>query len=170
MMLEAIQVDTLPFVMLPDRDLLPKKPCIYIVSGKEGEILYVGRTINAAQRWKSHQKYKALKNLDGVKISYLEMDENLLISVERALIAWFKPPLNQTDLEEAQGIAALRQRVNLTQAQLAAKVGVDVNTIRNWEKGKSGTDWFMKVARLCTVLNCSPRDLLTEEEWASAKL
>ncbi len=57
-------------------------------------------------------------------------------------------------------VAELRERAGLSQTQLAALMGVDTNTIRNWERGRSGLDWFVKLARLCEILECDPKDLV----------
>jgi putative transcriptional regulator len=40
------------------------------------------------------------------------------------------------DAHEALGVRDLRRRARLTQQEFAAKVGVPVETIRNWEQGK----------------------------------
>ncbi|RUS93137.1 hypothetical protein DSM106972_097310 [Dulcicalothrix desertica PCC 7102] len=56
-------------------------------------------------------------------------------------------------------VADLRKLKNLTQRQLALLVGVDTSTIRNWEKDRDGTKTFVKIAKLCKVLDCSPKDL-----------
>ncbi|RUT03638.1 hypothetical protein DSM106972_052770 [Dulcicalothrix desertica PCC 7102] len=121
--------------------------------------MYVGRSINASQQRESDQKYNALKNLEGVKISYLEVEESLLYSVEKALLAYFKPPLNETDKHTPRGIEALRRQKGLTQSQVAKALGIDVSTVRNWEKSRDGTKMFMRVADLCELFNCNPRDL-----------
>ena len=57
-------------------------------------------------------------------------------------------------------VALLRERAGLTQLELSRLIGVTETTIANWEKGKSGRDWFERVARLCKVLNCTPEDLI----------
>lgn len=57
-------------------------------------------------------------------------------------------------------VANLRDEAGLTQLELAQKVGVTETTIANWEKGRSGTDWFERVIRLCDALHCSAKDLL----------
>ncbi len=134
-------------------------PCIYLVLDKSGQVLYIGRAINGSQQRESNQKYNALKNLEGVKISYLEVDEPLLYSVEKALIAWFKPPLNETDKHTPRGIEALRRQKGLTQSQVAKALDIDVSTVRNWEKGRDGTKMFVRVAKLCDLFNCKPSDL-----------
>jgi putative transcriptional regulator len=42
----------------------------------------------------------------------------------------------QTPALETFGVRDLRRRARLTQQEFAAKVGVPVETIRNWEQGK----------------------------------
>lgn len=163
MIVNTLSIQDLPFVMFSDRKKLPNSPCVYLVLDKLGQVLYVGRSINASQRWESHHKYNALKNLEGVKISYLEIDEPLLYSVEKALIAWFKPPLNETDKHTLRGIEALRREKGLTQSQVAKALDVDVSTVRNWEKNREGVKMFVRVARLCELFNCQPTDLFEEE-------
>jgi uridine kinase len=64
-----------------------------------------------------------------------------------------RPRLKQ--LRESQG-------QGLTQAQLALKLGVTEDTVANWESGRTGVEWFRRVAILCDVLKCSPSDLFTE--------
>lgn len=164
MIVETLSIQDLPFVMFSDRKKLPNSPCVYLVLDKSGQVLYIGRSINASQRWESHHKYNALKNLEGVKISYLEIDEPLLYSVEKALIAWFKPPLNEADKHTPRGIEALRQEKGLTQSQLAKAIGVDVSTVRNWEKSREGVKMFARVAKLCKTLDCTIDDLFEAQK------
>jgi len=166
MIVDKLNVQELPFVMFDDRKRLPSSPCIYVVISKESRVLYIGRSINTAQRWDSLHKYEALKQLDGVKIAYLEIDESLLHSVEKALIAWFKPPLNETDKRTPKGIEMLRRQKGLTQAQVAQALSVDVSTVRNWEKSREGKKMFERVAKLCNLLDCEPVDLYEEEQTA----
>lgn len=56
-------------------------------------------------------------------------------------------------------IAKLREREGLTQRQLADAVGVTETTIANWEKGRSGTEWFVRIAKLCEALKIAPSEL-----------
>src|ERR1700757_4084021 len=48
------------------------------------------------------------------------------------------PPAPELDARRGETLAvrALRRRARLTQQEFAAKVGVPVETIRNWEQGK----------------------------------
>ncbi|MFN6475253.1 helix-turn-helix domain-containing protein [Nostoc sp. DedQUE07] len=90
----AINPLTLPSVLLSERSRLPAIPCIYFVIDSFDVVQYIGKSINPKQRWTGHQRYPLLTKMDGVKISYMPVDINLLSSVEKALIAWFSPPLN----------------------------------------------------------------------------
>jgi putative transcriptional regulator len=57
-------------------------------------------------------------------------------------------------------IAELREKVGLTQRELALKVGVTETTIRNYEKGRSVLEWIERVIRLCEALDCEPEQLI----------
>ncbi len=61
-------------------------------------------------------------------------------------------------------IAKLREGKNLTQRQIAEALGVDVSTVRNWEKSRDGVKMFVRVARLCELFNCQPSDLYESVE------
>lgn len=63
-------------------------------------------------------------------------------------------------------VAALRESKGLTQRQIAESIGVDVSTVRNWEKSRDGVKMFVRIARLCQLLECKPEDLFGEEEIA----
>ena len=60
-----------------------------------------------------------------------------------------------------------RKRSNLTQAELAEKMGIHENTIRRWEAG----DFEPRshdIVQLCKILNCSEAELLngpTKQEF-----
>jgi transcriptional regulator with XRE-family HTH domain len=65
-------------------------------------------------------------------------------------------------------IADLREKVGLTQRELANLVGVTETTIANWERGRSGLDWIERLIRLCDALDCELSDLIEREEDVSA--
>lgn len=48
----------------------------------------------------------------------------------------FTPPMAQQSVAPPTGVRDLRRRANLTQIEFAARLGVPVETIRNWEQGK----------------------------------
>jgi putative transcriptional regulator len=64
-------------------------------------------------------------------------------------------------------IGELRDKVGLTQRELADKVGVTESTIRNWEHNRNALTWFERIARLCEALNCSPSELIGYEQMFS---
>lgn len=86
---------TLPSLPLNQRSQLPNCPAIYFVMQGE-HVLYIGKTINLAQRWVDHHKWNQLIALGTpVKIAWLECsDKNLLTQIETALIRQFAPELN----------------------------------------------------------------------------
>ena len=56
-------------------------------------------------------------------------------------------------------LKSLRKAAGMTQGELAQRLGVDISTIGNWERGKTQMD----VVQLCAVvdlLGCTPNDLL----------
>lgn len=91
----TINPRTLPSVSLEERAALPTVPCVYFALDKEGKVQYIGRSNNLRKRWQAHHRGVDLALLGGVCIAYLESDVSLLLEIERALIACFRPPLNQ---------------------------------------------------------------------------
>ncbi len=55
-----------------------------------------------------------------------------------------------------------RDRLGLTQKELADLLSVTENTIANWENGRSGFDQFARIVLLCNALNCEAKDLIEE--------
>ncbi len=56
-------------------------------------------------------------------------------------------------------IAKLREEKGLTQRQIAETLGIDVSTVRNWEKSRDGVKMFVRVDGLCKLFGCQPSDL-----------
>ncbi len=152
---------------IEDLAKLPETPCVYLVVNSQGKVLYVGKSENLRKRWKSHYKLSSLIEESGIRISYVEVQEDLLFKVERALINALNPPLNEN--EPSKGIASLRQKVGLTQRQLADLVGVTETTVRNWENNRSGVECFERVAKLCDSLQCTPNDLFGYQKIAETE-
>jgi excinuclease UvrABC nuclease subunit len=159
LVLEELHLEDLPFVPLEDRQHLPSEPCVYLAIAKDRQILYVGKSENLKQRWKSHQQYQVLSAMTDVKMAYIRTEVELLHSLESALIQWYKPPLN-TDGKKVRGIDALRKQAGLTQKQLANLVGVTESTIRNLERNRNGVEQIERIVKLCRALKCSPEDLI----------
>jgi GIY-YIG catalytic domain len=107
---ESINLATLPSIALENRRTFPQCSCIYIARSGE-EILYIGKAINLAQRWRQHHRQAELESMEEVKITWLEVsDPGLLPVVEKALIQYFKPQLN------GQSVAVHQRKQNLERA------------------------------------------------------
>ena len=60
-------------------------------------------------------------------------------------------------------IAKLRTDSGYTQRQIADYLGCTIPAVRNWENGRAGEELFLRLARLCKILGCTP-DRLTSSE------
>lgn len=85
----------LPSVPLSARRQLPECPAVYFVLDGM-EVLYIGKSVNLAQRWVGHHRLKqAQKVASYPRIAWMELgDASLLDEIERALIQHFEPRLN----------------------------------------------------------------------------
>lgn len=85
----------LPSVSLLERHNLPSCQSIYFVL-EDGQVLYIGRTVNLNQRWAVHHILPQLKMRKGeVRIAWLECSvAELLPEIETGLIEHFQPLLN----------------------------------------------------------------------------
>jgi hypothetical protein len=86
----------LPSLPLAERRSLPDCPAIYFVMQGE-RVLYIGKTVNLAQRWTQHHKWQQFSEIPGVlRITWLECsDTSLLHDIETALISYFDPIFNR---------------------------------------------------------------------------
>ena len=71
--------------------------------------------------------------------------------------------MNQTMI--GSYIAQKRRSLNLTQEQLAEKLGVSNKTISKWENGKSMPDYSI-IQKLCETLNVTLPELMDGEDAA----
>ena len=70
-------------------------------------------------------------------------------------------PLDQTKI--GKFIAECRKKVNLTQMQLAEKIGITDKAISKWERGMAMPDSSIML-ELCDILNISVNELLSGEK------
>ncbi len=90
-----LRTSTHSWLPLEETSAFPARACIYFAIDSTGAVQYVGRSINARQRWAKHHKYDALSSLGEVKILfYMDEAPELLPEIEKALIKHFDPPLN----------------------------------------------------------------------------
>lgn len=161
----------LPSLPLEWKAALPLKcRAIYIAFSAEGNVLYVGRSNDIRKRWQSHTRLKHLKQIQDVRIAWLEVSDAYLLRIlETALIEYFKPEFNNpkytSPTPQRKGsrveIVNLRKCLHLTQRQVAQATGVTEQTISNWEVGfyqiHLAPEQYLK---LCNVLQCSLEELV----------
>lgn len=99
MLSNNLNLSELPSVDLFQKDKLPNCAAIYFVSDSQGQVLYVGRTVNLVKRWREHHRFNQLKRLNRknrISISWLTCsnDINTLANLENEFIKLYKPPLN----------------------------------------------------------------------------
>ena len=118
----TINILALPSVSLEQRSQLPTTPCVYLAINGEGKVQYVGKSNNPRKRWESHHKGIDLALIGGIRIAYIESDADLLPEIERALIAYFHPPLNRLCREPSvKGVMTVAMRMSEeTREQLEA--------------------------------------------------
>ena len=62
-------------------------------------------------------------------------------------------------MQLAAYIKSRRKNINLTQKELAEKVGVSMNTVARWERGETEPS-FSDFLRVCEVLGINPLDFM----------
>ena len=99
--MSKIKIADLPSVHLLDKNRLPNCAAIYFVTDINGQIIYIGRTVNLVARWKDHHIFNQLKRFNRknlLSISWLNCSNELstLSKLENEFINLYKPPLNWT--------------------------------------------------------------------------
>jgi DNA-binding XRE family transcriptional regulator len=168
---KSVNVSKLPSLPIEWRKAFPVCPGIYFVIDSGEEVLYVGRAKNIQARWGGHHKLKELALLSGVRLAWLEItDLKLLDGIEKALIEWFKPPLNGRSsfregrfLRQGKLYERLRERAGLTQREIGEVLGVTDQTVSNWERGvKTMKLTIEQTSSLCKLFNCTFEELEKE--------
>ncbi len=96
---------SLPSVELDQKCRLPERPLVYLVLNVENKVLYVGQTQNGKARWSGgHHKLKALREMQGIRIAWIEVSELFLLKlIEDALIQCLEPLLNDAPGRPSEG-------------------------------------------------------------------
>ncbi len=164
---ESLDLSTLPWLPLDERTAFPKQPAIYFAIDSQGNIQYIGRSVNPKIRWYSHHKYDELQAIGNIRIAYLFMDVDLLPSVESALIDWFDPPLNtvgksnqNTDSKIFVNLKNLRQANSLSQCELSELTNIPIQSIQKIEQNRAKVIQLNVLDALCDALRCEVSDLL----------
>lgn len=59
-------------------------------------------------------------------------------------------------------VKRLRQAAGMTQAELAARLGITTPSITKWEKGRSNPD-LLNVFRMKEIFECSVNDIICQD-------
>lgn len=99
MLLNNFNISELPAIKLSEKSNLPNCAAIYFVSNNQGQVIYVGRTVNLVERWREHHRYNQLKRLNRktpITIRWMTCsnDVKTLTELENEFIKLYKPPLN----------------------------------------------------------------------------
>ena len=136
----TIDLSALPSVPLSERSQLPFVSCVYFAIDSQNKVQYIGATINLNQRWVQHHRSSQLFKMESVRVSYLPVDTGSLLEVEKALIQWFKPSLNgsevQFDLTDKPKVSVYLEPDLKEKAEKAAK-----------EDGRSLSNWIRELIR-----------------------
>lgn len=104
-------------VELDKKDMLPDGPGIYFVCDSDGNVLYVGKSVNIHNRWLSHHRYNQAKSIEQVVIKWKQCDAVDLDLKEAYFIETLSPEWNGTSIyrsESTQGeFDASFQRTNI---------------------------------------------------------
>ncbi len=171
---ESIDLSTLPCVALSERNALPSTSGIYFAIDAYGVVQYIGKAVNIQQRWLTHHRYAQLKDYQSVKIAYLAVsDPELLLPIESALIDWFDPSLNGSEVlrgvqepcDIKWNLAHIMFDRGMKTGELSEMTGLHPNTI---SKLKAQREMPSRLDRktlegLCKALKCLPGELLTYE-------
>lgn len=96
---ESIDFSSLPSMCLEQKSNLPNISGVYFVFVSE-RILYIGRAANLQRRWRQHHRQLEFEGFNEARIAWLHVsDSQILPAIEKALIQYFKPLLNQRSIK-----------------------------------------------------------------------
>ncbi|NJL11288.1 MAG: helix-turn-helix domain-containing protein [Calothrix sp. SM1_7_51] len=161
----------LPSVRFGENQSLPNTPGVYFVLNQNGEILYIGQSINLRQRLRvGHHRYSEFLGIGAVCVAWLSCNIDELEDIEVQLIHLLKPILNNEPQSEYPGrviskLSEYRKSKGLSQDELARVSGLTKTTIQNWENGRN-LGAVLRVLKVCQELNVDIRDLFEVEDSA----
>lgn len=105
MKLSNFDLFKLPYVDLTQLEKLPTCSAIYFAIDSQNRILYVGLSLNLAERWKTHHRLYQLKEIhekNAVRIAWLVWTKEDLSTAERYFIDLYQPLLNGTKVKNSK--------------------------------------------------------------------
>ncbi len=107
MKLSNFNLSELPYVDFMQLEKLPTCSAIYFAIDSQNRVLYVGLSVNLAERWKTHHRLYQLKEIhenSPVRIAWLVWTEEDLSTAEKYFIERYQPLLNGTKIKIAKTI------------------------------------------------------------------
>lgn len=174
-----IDLNTLPSLPLTNRKQLPAISAVYFCLDSNGQLLYVGKTVNLQQRWQQHHRYAQLELIEGVQLAWMSCEVELLEDTEEDLISLLSPLYNRapvarprirqtSDVPNFSITAYLFSRLRvlmaeqtppLSQAKLAEDTKLAVQTINQLYHSKMKRVDVKTVETLCNYFGCDLSDL-----------
>ncbi|BDA71713.1 hypothetical protein CAL7716_058790 [Calothrix sp. PCC 7716] len=98
-----IQIKDLPSVSIKLKKQLPIISAIYFVLS-ESEILYIGKSLNLNNRWKTHHRRFDFLRYENITIYWYQYTEiETLIELEAYLISKYSPKINNSKIDKDLG-------------------------------------------------------------------
>ena len=119
--------DSIPFVFLKKKKLLPEISAIYIATDKKNNPLYVGMSRNVKKRWVSHSHIKILKKNKLKKIYWIPCVIDNLRKTESEYIKLLDPKIQQRKENSFFRTAAFRKFFARNEQMLR-------NSMKEWDK------------------------------------
>lgn len=128
--LSAVDPLSLPSIPLLQHSKLPKSPSAYFVLDASSQVLYIGSSMNPANRWSHHHRWLYFASIRDARIAWLEIDNaSLLAQIEQDLISRFQPILNGRLLNMKKIYSVANGSV---ESESGIKIDVDGPQWLNW--------------------------------------
>lgn len=115
-----IQLGELPFIPFQARQTLPECSAVYFMLTADGEVEYIGGTVNLNKRFIRHHRRTQFELL---RIAWIATSKAELRAIEKAAIQLFQPRLNSTKSPDC----AIMIRCNKALIARLRQVSLDVD-------------------------------------------
>jgi len=177
--LEELDIESLDYCLLKDRNQLPSFSAVYICLSDCMEVLYIGKSISLKCRWASHHLYSLFLEMPDVRIAWVQTPSERLLLVEAQLIDFFRPRLNKAKSNVAKQIKSCTRKKSgiecrliqvmaekrIGRGELAEKTGISLATISKLRSNVYPTRIELNtIDKICKVLACNFGDLFVRVE------
>lgn len=129
-------VRLLPSISVIEREILPDIPAVYFAWCEQG-VVYIGEAQNLNIRWRTHHKFHEINEMDGCRISWIQIEsKKRRIPLEAKLINEFRPVFNKAKNKSNRVVLVSSKTVMLRvskQTRLVAN-----KALRDWKLENPG--------------------------------